>query len=72
MKNIFFIMIFILFAALFSSCAVKDGPSQSASQRPSWSGAIYCEVESAQVCAVAQSEDDCKKLGGKKVSACKK
>jgi len=72
MEKTIFIISFVVIAALSPSCAMKDGSSQSASQKPSWSRAVYCEVESAQVCAVAQSEDDCKKLGGKKVAACKK
>lgn len=31
---------------------------------------MFCNIEEAEVCVVAQSEDDCKKLEGKKVDAC--
>ena len=31
---------------------------------------VFCNIESAEVCVVAQNEVDCKKLQGKKVDSC--
>lgn len=33
---------------------------------------VFCNIESAEVCVVAQTEGDCDKLQGKKVDACPK
>jgi len=31
---------------------------------------LFCNIEGAEVCVMAQSEEDCKKLEGKKVDSC--
>ena len=31
---------------------------------------VFCKVEDPDVCVIAQSEEDCKKLGGEKVDSC--
>ena len=31
---------------------------------------MYCNVEKAEVCVVAKTEEDCNKLGGEKVDSC--
>ncbi len=31
---------------------------------------VFCNIESASVCVLAQNENDCKKLEGQKVDSC--
>lgn len=31
---------------------------------------LYCKVEKAEVCVIAQSVEDCEKIGGAKVDSC--
>lgn len=72
MKNIICLVILVVFSLSSYSCVTKQkGSSESASGTPTWSQAVYCNIESAQVCVVAQSKEDCKRLGGKKVNACR-
>jgi len=62
----------VVFSLSSYSCVTKGkGSSESTSGTPKWSQAVYCNIESAQVCAVSLSEEDCTKLGGKKVNACR-
>ena len=71
MRYIFSGALLLTFYLFSLSCVTADSStSGSSSSVPSWSQAIYCNIEDKQVCAVAQSNDDCKKLGGKKVPAC--
>ncbi len=37
---------------------------------PSGIAGMSCNVEGAEVCVVAHTEEDCTKLGGKKADAC--
>lgn len=31
---------------------------------------LFCNIDSAEVCVLAKTEEDCKKLNGKKVDTC--
>jgi len=69
-KKILVLGIFIFALSSYSCVTNQAGSSKSSAKKPSWSQAVYCNIADAQVCAVAQSKEDCKKLGGKKVSTC--
>lgn len=70
MKNklIAALIIFALFS--YSCVGSQTAESGAGAKKASWSQAVYCQVDELQVCAVAQSKEDCKKLGGTKVSSC--
>ena len=70
MRNTFLLLTVLIFLLSLSCVTKQKGSSKSSSGTPTWSQAVYCDIESAQVCAVAQSAEDCTKLGGKKVNAC--
>ncbi|MEM7009414.1 MAG: hypothetical protein AAF462_09805 [Thermodesulfobacteriota bacterium] len=74
MKNIIVVMLLILFGVSFISIdtQAKDIENMGAQmmlgsdQNPG----MFCNIESVNVCVLAENEDDCTKLKGEKVDSC--
>jgi len=69
-KSILFVFVLL---AVFSMPVVADeipGMVKSSWGADGTPAGIFCNVEKTSVCVLARTEDDCTKLGGKKVDAC--
>ena len=69
-KSILFM--FVLLFSLSISAAADEIPGMTKS---SWdvddvAAGLFCNVEKAEVCVIARTEEDCTKLGGKKIEVC--
>ncbi len=49
--------------------SLEDRPSPG-TLTPGGTVGLFCEVEKVDVCVMAQTGEDCTKLGGKKVDSC--
>jgi hypothetical protein len=64
------ILVFSIFIFVLSSYSFAAEVEVLALSLPSGSAGMFCNVEGAEVCVVARTEEDCTKLGGKKVDSC--
>ena len=69
MKKLICVVAVFLFA-LSPYTWASDTTGMFSDEGAQTSKGMYCNVESAEVCVVARTEEDCTKLEGKKVDSC--
>ncbi|MCK5710581.1 MAG: hypothetical protein KAI07_08575, partial [Deltaproteobacteria bacterium] len=69
MKKLILLVPIVLFALSSFSFAADEDDVQAFFGSQGGTG-LFCNIEGAEVCVVARTEDDCTKLGGEKVDSC--
>jgi len=69
MKKLILLVPIVLFT-LSSYCLAADEDDVQAFFGSQGDTGMFCNIEGAEVCVVARTEDDCTKLDGKKVDSC--
>lgn len=70
MKAVICSVLIFLFVVGSNSFAVDMGDWEKINLGVEGSPGLFCNIDSAEVCVIAITEEDCKKLEGKKVDAC--
>jgi len=64
------ILVFSIFIFVLSSYSFASEVGAETLSLPSGIAGMLCNVEGAEVCVIARTKEDCKKLDGKKVDSC--